>query len=104
MLSGILQRVDALRDPLLVMGDLNTSDRQPFYRTMRRRLGDAYRAAARGFGFTYPSHIAQRWFYLFPVVRLDYVFFSESFAATGAWNGTLVGSDHRYVVADLVLR
>jgi vancomycin resistance protein VanJ len=93
--------VEANGGPALVLGDFNTSDGQPLYRLLRRRLDDAYRAAGWGFGFTFPSPRGSP--LGFPVVRIDYVFHDEFWATQAAWTGSLPGSDHRYVVADLLL-
>jgi vancomycin resistance protein VanJ len=104
-LETILERTAALRQPLLVMGDFNATDRQPAYRLIRQRLRDAYYEAGWGFGLTFPSRL---WRFpelpVFPLVRIDYVFHDDSWSARAAWNGYLPGSDHLYVVADLALR
>ena len=41
--------------PLLVVGDFNTSDRQPLYRELGRELRDTYREVGWGLGYTFPS-------------------------------------------------
>jgi vancomycin resistance protein VanJ len=41
--------------PMIVVGDFNTSDRQPNYWLLRRYLKDAFREAGTGFGLTYPN-------------------------------------------------
>jgi endonuclease/exonuclease/phosphatase (EEP) superfamily protein YafD len=101
-LRMILQRVEANRGPLVVLGDFNTNDGQPFYRLLRWRLADAHRGGGWGFGFTFPT---QRDGYPLPfsLIRIDYIFHDESWATRAAWTGNLPGSDHRYVVADLIL-
>ena len=97
-----MRRVEASPRPLLVLGDLNVSDRQPYYRWLRQRLHDADRAAGGGLDYTYPSGQYGR--ALVPLVRIDYVLHDDAWAARNAETVYLPGSDHRAVVADLVLR
>jgi endonuclease/exonuclease/phosphatase (EEP) superfamily protein YafD len=101
-LDAVLERIDRANAPLILAGDLNTSDRQPYYSRVRQRLRDAFREGGRGFGFTFPSAPAGLPI-RFPVVRIDYIFHDQAWTALAAWTGRLAGSDHRYVVADLVL-
>jgi vancomycin resistance protein VanJ len=102
-LEALMQRADAAPRPLLVVGDLNVSDRQPYYREFRQRLHDASRAAGGGLDYTYPSGQYGR-FALVPLIRIDYVLHDDAWTARNAWTVYLPGSDHRAVVADLVLR
>ena len=101
-LRVILDRADAAREPLLVVGDLNLADRQPFYRVFSRQLGDAHREAGWGLGYTYPSDGAYG-LPLFPLARIDYVLHDRAWAASSVTVRATPGSDHRSVVADLVL-
>jgi endonuclease/exonuclease/phosphatase (EEP) superfamily protein YafD len=101
--ARLLDEIDAVDGPLLVMGDFNTSDREPAYAELAARLHDAYRETAWGFGFTFPND--QRLARLkvpFPLVRIDYVWSRAGMAPAAAQvvcdNG---GSDHCAVVADL---
>jgi vancomycin resistance protein VanJ len=98
-----LARVADATGPLLVVGDFNTSDRQPFYRRLRERLDNAYEEAGWGFGYTYPTFI-EFFTFPFPLVRIDHVFYNQAWAARAAWSAALPGSDHRYLIADLLLR
>ena len=100
---ALLERLDAIAPPRLVVGDFNLSERQPFYQLMRRRFGDAYREAGWGLGPTYPNQPIDA-IPMFPVVRLDYIFHDVQWTVRRAWTATLRGSDHRYVVADLARR
>ncbi|HVL82424.1 MAG TPA: endonuclease/exonuclease/phosphatase family protein, partial [Actinomycetota bacterium] len=93
--DALLTRIEAVDGPLIVAGDLNISDRHRFYRHLRRHLGDAHRDAGAGFGFTWR---APR-----PFVRIDYVLRSDHWGTGRSETGTIPGSDHRYVYADLVL-
>jgi vancomycin resistance protein VanJ len=101
--GALLQRIDEREMPLLVVGDLNTSDRQPYYRALRARLDDAFVDAGWGFGWTFPSPPMATLPIPFPLVRIDYVLHSAEWRTRAAWTGYLPSSDHRYVVADLIV-
>jgi vancomycin resistance protein VanJ len=103
MLRRALQELDGVADPVIVLGDFNVGDRQPFYRWLRHDFEDAHRQAGWGFGFTFPN-VSFEGAPPVPLVRIDYIFHDRSWTARTAWNGTIPGSDHRYVVADLVRR
>ncbi len=100
--ATLVRRAGTIEQPVLVVGDLNTSDRQPSYHLIRGSLGDAYREAGWGFGYTFPAERVFR-LTLIPLVRIDYVLHGEGWAARAARTVDLPGSDHRGVVADLVL-
>jgi vancomycin resistance protein VanJ len=97
----ILERVEGADGPLILVGDLNTAERQPYYRELRRRLRDAHRDAGWGLGWTFPSVPLGP--VLVPVVRIDHVLYSDAWRAADEYTGYTPGSDHRHVVADLVL-
>lgn len=103
VVGAVLERVETIPEPVVVLGDLNIGDRQPFYRLMRRRLLDAHREAGWGFGHTFPN-MAFAGLPTPPLVRIDYVLHDDSWATRSTRTGNLAGSDHRYVVAELVLR
>jgi len=102
MLAAALDGVDPRRGPTVVAGDFNIGDRQPLYRHLRRTLRDAHRDAGWGLGLTFPS-LSFEGFPDLSVVRIDYVLYGEPLAARAAHSGTIPGSDHRYVVADLLI-
>lgn len=106
--QAVLRRIETLSGPILLVGDLNTSDRQPAYASLSEHLRDTYRERGRGLGYTFPVGWsfplgAEHTFPLPPILRIDYVWHNDAWAGRAAWVGSLVGSDHRYVVADLVL-
>lgn len=97
-LAGARQHEGAL----LVLGDLNTSARQPLYLELARDLRDAHQEAGRGLGFTFPAHGASV-LPIPPFLRIDYVWHDPTVTAWTARTGVIPGSDHQYVVADLLL-
>lgn len=91
-------------DPLIMVGDFNTSDRQPNYWRLRRYLKDAYREAGIGFGLTFPNGNWKVGPYDGPaLLRIDYILHSAELAATRAYTAAMPSSDHRAIIADLSL-
>lgn len=102
-LVDIARRAAALQGPLLVMGDLNTSDQTRAYRQLSTVLNDAYRQAGWGLGFTFPHGLRLGRFPIpGPLLRLDYIFYSDDFYAEWARVACKGGSDHCYLIASLV--
>jgi vancomycin resistance protein VanJ len=97
-------------DPLIVGGDLNMTDQTPEYRRLLGAgLRDAHREAGWGFGHSFPAlptlRIASRRVPVpVPLVRIDYVLHSPRVhvSRVETWPDS-GGSDHRPVVANLVL-
>jgi endonuclease/exonuclease/phosphatase family metal-dependent hydrolase len=81
----------------VLCGDLNARPGTPAYVRLRYRLHDAQRGEGRGVA-TFPA--------LFPVVRIDHVFLSESLTArhveVPAHATARLASDHRPLIVDLV--
>jgi vancomycin resistance protein VanJ len=93
--------------PVILAGDLNSTDQSTAYRLLREVLVDAHRAAGWGFGHTFPAYEGS-WRGI-PIVarqmRIDMVFYSQDFAALSCRVGSAHGeSDHLPVVAELVWR
>ena len=81
---------------LLLAGDFNTPPESRLYRRDWAAYRNAFSDAGTGFGFTMTTHRA--------AVRIDHVLFAAPWECRGCWVGPDVGSAHRPVVADLVLR
>lgn len=94
---ALLARVSRLRDPTVVAGDFNSARDAPVHVAMRTYLTDAFEQAGWGLG---PTARAGGWLPL----RIDYVYASESLAVQGARQPAWQCSDHRPVLAELVLR
>ena len=99
----LLKRMQLRQSPLLVLGDLNTTERQQPYAELRPYLNDAFHEAGWGLGLTYPQNYRLGRLPVPAFLRLDYIFYSPEWKAQAAWTYTAPGSDHTYVVADLVL-
>ena len=96
-LRELLERVDRISGPLVVIGDLNMTDQQGLYPTLTRRLRDAYRDVGWGMGFTFTRFRGLG----LPMWRIDYVLHSPDLVALRAVVGDYGGSDHRPVMAEL---
>lgn len=99
----LLARIQAVDGPLIVLGDFNTSERQPNFRRLRTDLDDAFAGGGWGMGYTFPANLRARGVELEPFVRIDHIFTSPAWRTRAAWTSHLSSSDHGYVVADLLL-
>ena len=81
--------------PYIVAGDFNTSDFSPVYGTLAANMQDAYREAGTGFGFTWPAGEAEELSSDIPLLlRLDYIWHSNSIRTVSIVTGPELGSDH----------
>jgi endonuclease/exonuclease/phosphatase (EEP) superfamily protein YafD len=86
--------------PLIVGGDLNAPPASLASRTLTDSgLVDAFAAGGRGYGYTFGHSLRLRRSFL----RLDRILVSRHFAVVASHVGSATGSDHRPVIADLVL-
>jgi endonuclease/exonuclease/phosphatase (EEP) superfamily protein YafD len=88
------------RGPVVVAGDFNATRHHPsFRRLLRHRLADAHERRGRGWATTWPR---DRW-PLPPLMRLDHVLVSPDIGVRSVTEGHGQGSDHRPIIAELVL-
>jgi vancomycin resistance protein VanJ len=94
-----------VEDPLIVGGDLNVPASSLASRTLTGLgLVDVFAAAGRGYGYTFGHSLRLRPLRLRrSFLRLDRILVSRHFAAVASYVGRATGSDHRPVIADLVL-
>jgi vancomycin resistance protein VanJ len=104
ILTAVAEEIIKETGPLIVMGDLNTTDQAQNYHLVAEHLTDVHQAVGRGFGFTFP-HIgwyARDHLLLRPVVRIDHILVSYHFWPRSIHVAPPVkGSDHRPVLATL---
>lgn len=100
---GLVRAIDSITGPLIILGDFNTSDREPFYKVLDQRLHDAYRETAWGFGYSFPNKVGPNQLPIpIPVVRIDYVWSRDGVLPASAWvDCESAGSDHCIVGAEL---
>jgi endonuclease/exonuclease/phosphatase family metal-dependent hydrolase len=92
--SEMLGYVASRSMPTIVCGDMNAKPDAPELRPLRDRLTDAWTASA-GLGNTYPAEQ--------PSERIDYILVSREFRVRSTAVPVTLASDHRPVVADLLL-
>ena len=103
-ISYALDRAAQVTDPLLLVGDFNTTDQTDEYARIAARYRDAFRVSGTGFGATFPNftRFAYRLRWLPPIIRIDYVFYDANWQAISAYTlGDHGGSDHYPVLAEL---
>jgi vancomycin resistance protein VanJ len=82
--------------PVVIAGDLNTSDRTIGYRRFTSRFVDAART-----GWAGPTSVKASPLWRLLALRVDHVFLSRSWCAAGAGHRPLAGSDHRAVRVEI---
>ena len=90
------EELDAETVPFIVCADLNSTPGNWVYAHLTRGLTDAFREAGTGWGGTYHARL--------PLFRIDYVLASDDWEVRRARVSQVAASDHRPVVAELVLR
>lgn len=112
-IADLLARAEKETAPVVMLGDFNMVEFSDDYRRIRARYGDAFRAAGRGPGLTFPARQdadgVPPWLSWavprFPLLRLDYLFYSDGLHPLTARVGhTSGGSDHRPLLVRLALR
>jgi endonuclease/exonuclease/phosphatase (EEP) superfamily protein YafD len=101
--------------PAVLLGDFNLADWWGEYAYLRRMgLKDAFQVAGRDRGNTLPrrvgpwkrmlalNHLLSRLTF-FPMLRVDYIWYTEQLSCLEAWVGEDTGSDHLPVLAKLVM-
>ena len=87
--------------PLIVAGDLNAPETSPVVRTLLERgLRDAFSSAGRGYGYTHGHSTMLAISFL----RIDHILVSPEIGVVDAFAGGKEGSEHRPVIADLLLK
>jgi len=103
---ALRELVQAEPGPVIVAGDLNSSDPSRVCATLREAgLQDAFAAGGRGYGYTYGHFLLQHrlpWMQL-SWMRIDHIMASAQLRIGRCWVGTGKASDHRPVIADLAL-
>jgi vancomycin resistance protein VanJ len=86
--------------PLVVAGDLNAPETSPVVGTLLRTgLRDAFSSAGRGYGHSYGHALRIGISFL----RIDHVLVSPEIGVAASYVGGGAASDHRPVIADLLL-
>lgn len=94
------------RGPVIVAGDLNSPDASLVCATLKDAgLTDAFAEGGKGYGYTYGHFLLQHRlpFLNLSWMRIDHIMMSSQLHTRSCWTGTGKASDHRPVIADLVL-
>jgi vancomycin resistance protein VanJ len=94
------------RGPVLLAGDLNATEETLVFKELRGAgLRDCFTEQGQGYGYTY-GHLLFKyrlpWLKL-SWMRIDHVMVNGGFRTLRCWAGSAAASDHRPVLADLVL-
>jgi endonuclease/exonuclease/phosphatase (EEP) superfamily protein YafD len=97
-LGALADLVEAADHPVLLAGDFNANTQTAGFRAiLEAGATDAHRASGRGWARSWPATTPV------PVLLLDHVVVTPPLEVVGTTEGDGWGSDHRYVVADLVV-
>lgn len=98
-LRGISELARSVSTPLVVAGDFNSTNHSAGLRALERvGLRDVHAALGRGLVATWPNGTS-----FAPPLHIDHVLVSSSITPIRIREGRGVGSDHRPVIADLVI-
>jgi endonuclease/exonuclease/phosphatase family metal-dependent hydrolase len=101
-IRSMIDRDIALGRQVVVLGDLNITERDPAYRDLTTGLRDAHLDAGIGPGLTWrPPELL---FLPFGLLRIDFILTSSDLAATSTHVECSPNSDHCLLVAELVDR
>lgn len=92
---------------VILAGDLNSPDGSMACRTLREaRLHDAFAEGGRGYGYTYGHYLLRGrlpWLPSVSWMRIDHIMLSPGLRALRCWTGNGEASEHRPVIADLIV-
>ena len=84
------------RRPTIMAGDFNAPANDTVYKMLNNNFSDTFGSAGVGWGNTYHRRL--------PILRLDHIFSSKAFIPVRCRVVSIRESDHRMVVADLILQ
>jgi endonuclease/exonuclease/phosphatase (EEP) superfamily protein YafD len=107
------EQIDALSAEVAVMrhqgvnvvlaGDFNSALEHPAFRTLATDLTDAGRATGRLFARTWPAGKSATTSLRIPVLGIDHILVDDTVGVRAYAERVIPGSDHRAVIADLVI-
>lgn len=104
---SLLEFLRQEQGPVIVAGDLNSPDASLACWGLRGvGLHDAFAEGGKGYGYTYGHNLLQHrlpWFRI-PWMRIDHVMLSPHLQTLRSWTGTMAASEHRPVIADVVVK
>jgi endonuclease/exonuclease/phosphatase (EEP) superfamily protein YafD len=105
-IERVLELIEGQPEPLVLLGDLNSTPMHEVYQALSAHLRDAFPRGDLDQGYTYPATKGRTYGipHLGPMVRIDHIFHSDDWWSEAAWVAEWDGaSDHRAVIARLRL-
>lgn len=96
-LAAVAEQVLAEKGPVILAGDLNITPWSPFFRQLIRRSGLLDSRSGFGIQATWPTHLG------LAGIPIDHILVSPPIVVQNRFVAPGIGSDHRPVVADLVI-
>jgi len=93
--DSLVHEIEASPYPVLLAGDFNDMPSSYVYRRVRRALTDGFQSVGEGFGATFRD--------LGGMLRIDYIFYDDRFTAARYRTLDEEVSDHKAVVADVIV-
>ncbi len=92
-IESVVAAMRSSQNPILLAGDTNLPTLSWLFHDAFGALHDGFADAGRGLGYTFP---AKR-----PWMRIDRILADKTFRFLRFWTGSVIASDHLYVVAEL---
>ncbi len=92
--DALLELIKTFKDPTIMAGDFNATPGQAHHVRIRRSMTDTFAEAGIGMGTTYRFWLP---------IRIDYIYVSRDFEVLNAHVGPWGPSDHRPVIARILL-
>ena len=109
-IKDLVGRVQKETLPVIAAGDFNMAEQSQDYHELSAVMRDAFRTAGLGFGFNWPNgwnlNLLSPKFkgeFKFPLVRIDYIWYSPHWGSRSAKVLPATGSEHLPVGAELIL-
>lgn len=98
-IRNLAEHIDGETNPVILAGDFNTSHSSPIINAFSAiGLHDAFRTVGIDWGMTYP-YIPPK----YPMIRIDYVWYSSQLRPLRMQIGEFIGSDHLPLIVDFSL-
>jgi vancomycin resistance protein VanJ len=92
-LKMLLDVIETQSNPVILLGDFNTTPLSALYRELNNHLENAFAHSGFGFGYTFRSDL--------PVIRIDHIWLSRELTSQKSYVLPLLASDHRPLFAEL---
>lgn len=109
-IQDLVQKIQKETVPFIVAGDFNMTDQSQDYNYLKAVMQDSFEESGRGFGFTWPhgwpiNFIIKKlnWRLNYPLVRIDYIWYSKHWSSEYSKVLPATGSDHLPIAAELTM-